>query len=569
MNATGIAVSQSAGLEADSSSKVAMKISGLARFMRYRSLGVTAKFTLALGTILMVLITISGYLIVNLERSALNKTLISSVDVVKQINDEQSSRTRESVKFNANQLCKLLAAIAPQPIAEFDLSLLARYAEMAVEDPDIVYVAFLNKDKKPFARSGSASDAEKLLTRKITHEDLELGTVTVGYSFNRAKEVQAAISKKQDAYLGVMTESQKQSLSTSVLSTVLMFVTTIISAIIVMVLLIRYVITKPLSKVMLASQALANGDLNVRVNNSSQDEIGQLSTAFNAMALQFHDIIVKLIGSTSKLAASADHMATITHQTSMGVRSQQSDTDSVATAMNEMSATVQEVAKNASDASNYAGDANNQASEGKNVVDETVTSIGTLAQKVENAAEVIKELEKQSVSIGVVIDVIKSIAEQTNLLALNAAIEAARAGEQGRGFAVVADEVRNLAQRTQKSTAEIQNIIEKVQVSARESVTVMLEGQESATASVELASRAGSSLDGITKAIGSITDMTIQIANAVEEQSTVAEEMNRKIITISNVANETAAGADETATESEQLAMLSRELEDIVRQFEV
>ncbi|MEJ2590742.1 MAG: methyl-accepting chemotaxis protein [Candidatus Thiodiazotropha sp.] len=522
-----------------------------------------------LGLILAVLTAISGYLIVGQERKALNQTLVSSTDVVKQISDEQFSRTQATVKFNAGQLSKLLAAIAPQPIAEFDLSLLAQYAEMAVEDPDIAYVAFLNNDAKPFAVAGDKAAAETLLTKPVIHEDITLGSVIVGYNFNRANTMMAAINKKTDDHLSVIRASQETALNTSMLSTIAMFACSTLIAIFGMIFLVKRVITQPLSRVVEASRALAEGELNTRVESTSEDELGQLSTAFNEMAQKFHDIIVKLIDSTSRLADSAEHMATITEQTSQGVRNQQADTETVATAMSEMTATVQEVASNASRASAHAGEAREQANNGKAVVGETITAIGSLADKVENAANVIKELEKHTVSIGTVIDVIKSIAEQTNLLALNAAIEAARAGEQGRGFAVVADEVRNLAQRTQESTAEIQQIIERVQSGAEQSVSVMLEGQESAAQSVDLASRAGASLDSITEAVAAITDMTIQIASAVEQQSSVTEEMNRNIVTINNVASETAQASEQTAAESEGLAGLSRELGHIVQQFRI
>jgi methyl-accepting chemotaxis protein len=546
-----------------------MKAHGLPWTVAYRRLSVSIKFTLILGLILAVLTTISGYLIIGQESKALNQTLVASTDVVKQITEEQFSRTQASVKFNAGQLSKLLAAIAPQPIAEFDLSLLSQYAEMAVEDPDIVYVAFISNDNKPYAKAGDESSAANLLTKAVVHEDITLGSVIVGYSFNRANDMRVAIDEKKDAHLEQMKKTQEEALNASMLSTVAMFVTSTIVAILAMLLLVRFVITTPLSRVVEASHALAKGDLNTRVESTSEDELGILSQAFNEMAQKFHDIIVKLIETTGRLADSAEHMATITEQTSQGVRHQQSDTETVATAMSEMTATVQEVATNASQASSYAGEASDQANDGKAVVGQTIEAIGTLAGKVENAADVIKELEKHTVSIGTVIDVIKSIAEQTNLLALNAAIEAARAGEQGRGFAVVADEVRNLAQRTQESTSEIQEIIERVQSGAGQSVSVMLEGQESATRSVELASSAGTALDSITSAVSSITDMTIQIANAVEQQSSVTEEMSRNIVTISNVANETADASEETAKESEELARLSRELGHIVKQFKI
>ncbi len=566
MNANTQPSSYAGGVGSDQSAKFS-NTNPLLR--QYLKLSLAAKFALPLGIIFALLITISGYIIVNLERTALNDTLLFSVDVVNQISEEQLSNSIDSVKFSANQLSKLLAAIAPQPIAEFDLTLLTQYAEMSIEDPDIVYVAFLNKEKKPFARAGNESKAEKLITRPVISEDLELGSVLVGYSFKRANEQQANIKNKQNSYLDSMKIAQQDSVHTSIVSSVAMFVTTTISAIIVMMLLIRVIVTNPLSKMVQASRSLADGDLKVFVENTGPDELGQLAIAFNEMAQRFHEIILKLIESTSRLSESATHMSTITQQTSSGVRSQKTDTNSVASAMTEMSATVQEVSSNASYASNFAGDANNQAREGKAVVSETIESISLLAKKVEDASQVIQQLEKHSVSIGVVIDVIRTIAEQTNLLALNAAIEAARAGEQGRGFAVVADEVRSLAQRTQTSVAEIEQIIESVQNGARESVSVMVEGQESANASVELASQAGLSLDSITQAIASISDMTVQIANAVREQSIVTEDMNNKIVKINDVAGETAIGAEQTASESEKLAAISQELGEIVKQFKV
>ncbi len=536
---------------------------------RKHHLSVSNKFTLILGLILAVLTSLAGFLIVGQERQALDHTLTSSTEVINQITTEQFARTQESVKFNAGQLSKLLAAIAPQPMAEFDLSLLTQFATMAVEDPDIAYVAFLNQDGQPYATAGDKEQAGTLLTQPVIHEEISLGSVIVGYSFARADQMLAAITKKKEDHLGSIQETQQDELRNSVLITITMFACSTIIAIVAMIYLVKVVITTPLSRVVEASRRLADGDLNTRVQSTSHDELGLLSTAFNEMASKFHNLIVKLVDTTSRLEETAEHMATITEQTSQGVRNQHMDTESVATAMSEMAATVQEVANNASQASAYAGEASQQANDGKSVVKETIDAIGFLSQKVENAAEVIKQLEKHSVSIGTVIDVIKSIAEQTNLLALNAAIEAARAGEQGRGFAVVADEVRNLAQRTQESTTEIQEIIERVQSGAAQSVSVMLEGQESATQSVDLASRAGASLDSITGAVSSISDMTIQIASAVEQQSAVAEEMNKNIVKINDVASETALASEQTAHESEQLALLGRELGHMVKQFSI
>ncbi|QKQ28087.1 hypothetical protein HUE57_18690 [Candidatus Reidiella endopervernicosa] len=203
------------------------------------------------------------------------------------------------------------------------------------------------------------------------------------------------------------------------------------------------------------------------------------------------------------------------------------------------------------------------------MVEHTIDVINTLASEVEHAASVIHTLEQESADIGTVLDVIRGIAEQTNLLALNAAIEAARAGEQGRGFAVVADEVRSLASRTQTSTQEIDEMISRLQSGAADAVKAMESSSNQAQAGVEQAAEAGSSLDAITNAVAQINDMNTQIASAGEEQSAVAEEINRNIVTISSVADETAGGAVQTSNASAEVARLSEQLQALVQQFRI
>ncbi len=336
-----------------------------------------------------------------------------------------------------------------------------------------------------------------------------------------------------------------------------------------MLLLIQVI--KPLNRVvsMVKDIAAGEGDLTKRLDESAKDELGQLAHWFNRFTENLQGVVKDIGASVHALTSKAEELAVVAEHTSERIRIQHAETDQVATAMNEMSATVSEVASHATNAAGSAMEADREATRGKRVVASAVDSINGLAAEVEKAAGVIHRLEENSENIGKVLDVIKAIAEQTNLLALNAAIEAARAGEQGRGFAVVADEVRTLAQRTQNSTAEIQNIIESLQVEAQAAVKVMEEGRNQAQSSVEQAGKAGASLETITEAVAKINDMNNLIASAAEEQSAAAEEINRNINNISGVANETADSARQTVSGSLQIAEQADQLRSLVERFKV
>ncbi|MBL0842084.1 methyl-accepting chemotaxis protein [Pseudomonas mediterranea] len=334
-------------------------------------------------------------------------------------------------------------------------------------------------------------------------------------------------------------------------------------------LLITRQIVVPLGQTLQVAERVASGDLSHNLTSDRRDEMGQLQRAMQSMTVSLRQLIGGIGEGVTQIASAAEQLSAVTEQTSAGVNSQKVETDQVATAMHEMTATVQEVARNAEEASEAAVAADQQAREGERVVGEAIAQIERLANEVGNSTAAMGDLKRESDKIGSVLDVIKSVAQQTNLLALNAAIEAARAGEAGRGFAVVADEVRSLAQRTQKSTEEIEELIVGLQNGTEQVATIMDNSRGLTDSSVELTRRAGGSLENITRTVSAIQSMNQQIAAAAEQQSATAEEINRSVLNVRDVSEQTSAASEQTASSSAELARLGVHLQTLVGRFKV
>ncbi|SDR86738.1 methyl-accepting chemotaxis protein [Halopseudomonas xinjiangensis] len=320
---------------------------------------------------------------------------------------------------------------------------------------------------------------------------------------------------------------------------------------------------------MLEDIGRGEGDLTRRLQVNRADEFGAIASGFNAFLDKLQRMIREVVGSVQQVTDASEHTADIAIRTNDGVQRQLSEIDLVATAVTEMTATAHDVARNAALAAEAANNADGSANHGREVVKATAQTIQHLASDIQRAVGSVQTLARDSENITGILDTIRGIAEQTNLLALNAAIEAARAGEQGRGFAVVADEVRNLAQKTQNSTAEIQTMIEQLQAGTRETVKVMEQSRSRTEQSVEQAEEADAALTSITQAVSVINDMNTQIASAAEQQSAVAEDINRNVTTIDSVAKSVASGAREASDASASLTKLAEHQRRLINQFRV
>ena len=328
-------------------------------------------------------------------------------------------------------------------------------------------------------------------------------------------------------------------------------------------------ITRPLYRVNELLTVASSGDLTHRLDDSAQDEFGLLARNCNTLIGNLKELITAINVRAEQLAAASEQTSAVTAQTTHSIQDQKSQIGQVATATTEMHSTSQLVVQNAEDTLSQIRHADAEAENVRQISLENKNTIEILSRDVQEAADVINKLHQDSASIGGILDVIRGVADQTNLLALNAAIEAARAGEQGRGFAVVADEVRTLASRTQESTQEINAMIEVLQAGAEKAVAVMNQGKEQTAACVAQTEKATQALDIISDAVHKAHDVSSQIEQSAREQNTVSQEISEKLETIVGIAEETTAGAQQTSESSHEVARLAEELQQSIRQFKV
>ncbi|MCU7977439.1 methyl-accepting chemotaxis protein [Shewanella sp. SW36] len=379
------------------------------------------------------------------------------------------------------------------------------------------------------------------------------------------QQTESSTSDLKNLALKAIDDAESRSVNVGI--AVFIFIALLLSTI--TYLIIRSIIAPVERITQIISRIEVSKDLTLRCDASTQDELGEIAQHFNSMVSSFQQLIEQVIESVATINTSCKRVSENAMLASEGVGQQLNETDMVATAITEMGATIEEIAKTTELAASKAGQTHDNAQSGQLEVEQTIHKIQSLAEQLNSSAAVVNELERDSETIGSVLDVIRGIAEQTNLLALNAAIEAARAGEQGRGFAVVADEVRNLAMRTQSSTQEIANIIQTLQTRTRSIVQLMESSQKQGVESAEQAASAGALLKLINNDVRNIMDMSTQIAAAIEEQSMVAAEVNKNVVVIRDIAEESSHAADANASASDELKAQAEFLFRAVSNFKI
>jgi len=419
--------------------------------------------------------------------------------------------------------------------------------------------SLLSQQDGIMAHKAKQLDANKKATAMLAEEEKSAKQV------NRVLDKQIELANQTTIKASQLVEDSVSSGSTQ--TTIIMLISIVVALIIARITLVG--ITRPLARVNEMLNIVASGDLSMKLDESGKDEFALLSRNCNLLIDSLRNLIESIVNRSAQLAAAAEQTSAVTAQSTTAIEEQRNQVEQAASATTEMSSTSQSVLSSANEALSEIKHADDEAERVKEISAVGRETIEQLADEVESAAQVINQLQQDSASIGGILDVIRGIAEQTNLLALNAAIEAARAGEQGRGFAVVADEVRTLASRTQESTSEIQTMIEALQTGAGKAVTVMDAGKAKATECVSQSEKADQALETITHAVHEAFDRSSQIATAAEEQSVVAHEISENLESIVTIAEQTTAGSQQTAASSSEVARLAEELQQSVQEFKL
>ncbi len=404
------------------------------------------------------------------------------------------------------------------------------------------------------SRQGKVDEMRSLINTRIKD-----GTDQMGEQLNKliafnAADAKTASNHAGEQYSGAITGIIGVAVIAALLTVLLAW------------LLTRSIVT-PLNRAVLAAQTIAGGNLTKAIEVDGNDEPARLLEALSAMQTNLRKTIEQIAGSATQLGAAAEELSAVTEEASRGLQQQNNEIEQAATAVNEMTAAVEEVARNAVSTSEASNQSTHAAREGRDQVVKTVDAIQTMTHDVQNTAQMIEGLAAQGRDIGKVLDVIRAIAEQTNLLALNAAIEAARAGEAGRGFAVVADEVRALAHRTAQSTQEIEKMVAGIQNGTGEAVNSMQQSNQRTQSTLEMARAAGVALEQITQSIHQINERNLVIASASEEQAQVSREVDRNLVNIRDLATQSAAGANQTSAATHELSRLAVDLNAMVARF--
>ena len=542
-------------------------------FAMGKKLNLTAKFIPpVLIVTLVVMLSGAGVVIDGVQTSSATQTKMAGA-ALKAEQDSARAAQLQALVSKADSLGRFMAKTAPDLIMGYDFTALKDYQVQVAVDADVAYAAYLKPDGSPMTDYKATGDASSIIEKKyeISSDGEKLGYVLLGMSKATVdRSIQQSNLRIENAITTVSAHADDAMTKfMAIMSGSMVLILAVIG--VVLYFMFRLLIIKPLKHTRENIMALADGhgDLTVQLPVENEDEVSQLSGAMNQFLSELHGMISSIVSDVKELANESEMLRQNGSDMSVQSDTHRMETTQVATAMNQMTATVQEVALNASNAAEAANNADREAGIGKEIVSKTIKSIDELANEVERAATVIHTLEENSDSIGGVLDVIKGIAEQTNLLALNAAIEAARAGEQGRGFAVVADEVRTLASKTQQSTQEIQVMIERLQSGSSDAVKVMNESRERARVTVEQAGMTSASLETIATAVATISQMNTQIATAAEQQRAVTEEINRNVETIKMVSENTAESAENTARSSDSLGHLADHLNQLTSQFKL